>query len=258
MFKHTLTTLGLALGLAAAGLAHAGADFDYADGKTALQGYLSGAELSGKHPGVLIVHQWMGLTGYEKGRADQLTKELGVVAFAADVYGKGVRGTDMKSAGALSGQYKGDRALYQRRVSAALAVLKKQPNVDPDKVAVIGYCFGGMGALDQARLNAKVAGVETFHGALEPLSPSAGGSIKPKVLVLHGADDPWENRDKVADLEKELTAAKADYQVTLYSGAVHAFTQPDSGDDPSKGIAYNAAADKRSWAAMKAFFAEIF
>jgi dienelactone hydrolase len=123
---------------------------------------------------------------------------------------------------------------------------------------VIGYCFGGMGALDQARLNAKVAGVVSFHGSLEPISPAAAGAIKPKVLVLHGADDPYEDREKVADLEKELSADKADYQVTLYSGAVHAFTQPEAGDDPSKGIAYNAEADQRSWKAMQAFFAEIF
>jgi dienelactone hydrolase len=254
MLKRSL----FALALAAAALAHAGADYDYADGKTALQGYLAGVELTGKHPGVLIVHQWMGLTGYEKGRADRLTKELGVVAFAADIYGKGVRATDMKEAGALAGKFKGDRALYQQRVAAALAVLKAQPNVDPNKVAVIGYCFGGMGALDQARLNAKVAGVVSFHGSLEPISPAAAGAIKPKVLVLHGADDPYEDREKVADLEKELSADKADYQVTLYSGAVHAFTQPEAGDDPSKGIAYNAEADQRSWKAMQAFFAEIF
>ena len=255
MLKQTL----FAVALAASALAHAGADVDYADGKTPLQGYLSGADLKGKVPGVLIVHQWMGLTDYEKGRADQLTKELGVVAFAADIYGKGVRAKDMKEAGALAGKYKGDRALYQQRVTAALAQLKAQPNVDPAKVAVIGYCFGGMGALDQARLNAKVAGVVSFHGSLEPLSPSAAGlTITPKVLVLHGADDPWENAAKVDALKAELSAAHADFNVTLYKGAVHAFTQPLAGDDPKQGMAYNADADKKSWAAMKAFFAKLF
>jgi dienelactone hydrolase len=254
MLKQTL----FALALAASGLAHAGTDVDYADGKTPLQGYLAGADLKGKVPGVLIVHQWMGLTDYEKGRADQLAKELGVVAFAADVYGKGVRAKDMKEAGELAGKYKGDRALYQSRVSAALAELKAQPNVDPAKVAVIGYCFGGMGALDQARLNAQVAGVVSFHGSLEPLSPASAAVIKPKVLVLHGAADPWENAAKVEALKAELTAAKADFKVKLYKGAVHAFTQPGAGDDPSKGMAYNAAADKQSWADMKAFFAKLF
>ena len=167
--KHFMAVICLAL----PALAHTGVDTDYADGKTPLQGYLAGADLKGKVPGVLIVHQWMGLTDYEKGRADQLAKELRVVAFAADIYGKGVRAKDMKEAGALAGKYKGDRALYQQRVSAALAELKKQPNVDPGKVAVIGYCFGGMGALDQARLNAKVAGVVSFHGSLDALSPAA-------------------------------------------------------------------------------------
>lgn len=259
MTPRSIVTLGLLAALALPGaLAHAGSDLAYKEGKTALQGYLAGADLDGKRPGVLIVHQWMGLTDYEKGRADQIAKELGYVALAADIYGAGVRATDMKSAGELAGKYKGDRALYQKRVAAGLAELKKQPNVDPSKVAVIGYCFGGMGALDQARLNAKVAGVVSFHGSLEPIKDAAPADIAPKILVLHGADDPWENHDLVSALEKELSADHADYQVTLYGGAVHAFTQPMAGDDPSKGMAYNAAADKKSWKAMSEFLAGIF
>lgn len=253
-----LTRSLFALTLLVGSLAHAGVTVDYWDGKTPLQGYLSGSELKGKRPGVLIVHQWMGLTDYEKGRADQLTKELGVVAFAADVYGKGVRPKDTQEAGVLAGKYKADRALYQERVTDGLQQLMSQPNVDPKKVAVIGYCFGGMGALDQARLNAKVAGVVSFHGSLEPLSPEANAVFKPKILVLHGADDPYENAAAVATLKRELDHAHADYQVVLYKGAVHAFTQPLVGDDPSKGVAYNAAADKASWLAMKKFFAKIF
>lgn len=242
--------------LALASFSHAGVDVPYKDGDTPLTGYLAGADLKGKLPGVLIVHQWMGLTDYEKGRADRIAKELGYVAFAADIYGP-ERPATMADAGKVAGKYKDDRALYRRRVLAGLEQLKAQKNVDPDRLAVIGYCFGGAGALDMARANAPVAGVVTFHGSLEAKDPAVG-PIKPKILVLHGADDPYENRDAVAALEKELDAAKADYQVVLYSGAVHAFTQPSSGDDPSKGVAYNAGADKRSWRAMKDFFAEIF
>jgi dienelactone hydrolase len=249
--------LGLALFASTAALAHAGRPVDYKDGDTALTGYLAGADLDGKRPGVLIVHQWMGLTDYEKGRADRIAKELGYVAFALDVYGPD-RPSGMADAGKSAGKYKGDRALYRRRVQAGLAQLTGQKNVDPSRIAVIGYCFGGMGALDAARSNAPVAGVVSFHGSLEPDKDAAAAPIKPRVLVLHGADDPYEKREAVSALEAELDAAKADYQVVLYSGAVHAFTQPESGNDPSKGVAYNASADHRSWKAMTDFFAEIF
>lgn len=246
-----------ALLLAAASLLKAGVPVNYHDGSASLKGYLAGRSLEGKRPGVLIVHQWMGLTDYEKGRADQIAKELGYVAFAADIYGAGKQPKDIKEAGKLAGAFEGDRALYDRRVLAGLDQLKKQKNVDPSKLAVIGYCFGGAGALDMARINAPVLGVVTFHGALPTKNP-ATGPIRPKILILHGADDPYINRDAVAGVEKELDAAKADYQVVLYSGAVHAFTQPLSGDDPSKGVAYNASADRRSWKAMTDFLHELF
>ncbi|HTA17295.1 MAG TPA: dienelactone hydrolase family protein [bacterium] len=246
----------LALG-SLASLAQAGVSVNYRDGSTPLKGYLAGRNLDGKRPGVLIVHQWMGLTDYEKGRADQIARELGYVAFAADIYGVGNLPKDTKQAGKLAGSFEADRALYDRRVLAGLAELKKRKNVDPDRIAVIGYCFGGAGAMDMARINAPVAGVVTFHGALPTTSP-AKGPVKPKILVLHGADDPYVNRDAVAAFEKEMDAAHADYQVVLYSGTVHAFTQPLSGDDPSKGVAYNAESDHRSWKAMKDFLADLF
>lgn len=261
----TIKNFLAALFLGLASLAQAASDasasvgqpLPYKEGKTALTGYLAGAELEGKRPGVLIVHQWMGLTDYEKGRADQIAKELGYVALAADIYGAADKPADMAGAGKAAGKYKEDRALYRARLLAGLAQLKKQPNVDPKKIAVIGYCFGGAGALEMARSNAAVQGVVSFHGSLDAKEASTT-PIKPKVLVLHGADDPYSNREAVAGLEKELDARKADYQVVLYSGAVHAFTQPMAGSDNSKGAAYNESADKRSWAAMSQFFSEIF
>jgi dienelactone hydrolase len=231
---------------------------EYRQGDTVLEGYLA-YDTAGpaKKPGVVIFHQWMGLTDYERMRAEQLAR-LGYVAFAADLYGKGVRPASPKDAGALAGKYRGDRPLLRARAQAALATLRQQPNVETEKVAAIGYCFGGGAALELARSGADVAGVVSFHGSLDTPTPQDARNIKGKVLVLHGADDPNVPRAAVLALEDELTAAKVDWQVVLYSGAVHAFTQPGAGNDPSKGSAYDAEADRRSWQAMKDFFAELF
>jgi dienelactone hydrolase len=257
--RKALSLLVLAGSLA--GLAHAAVqtrDITYKEGKTELKGMLAWDDaVAGPRPGILVIHQWMGLTDYEKGRAKQLAG-LGYTAFAADIYGAEDTPKDMKSAGASAGKYKGDRALYRKRLSAALAVLKKQAEVDPKRTAAIGYCFGGTGALEMARMNADVLGVVAFHGGLDAGKIEDVKEIKPKVLVLHGANDPYGPADVVNALEKELDAAHADWQVVKYSGAVHAFTQPEAGNDPSKGVAYNASADKRSWAAMQGFFNELF
>lgn len=254
-----LSLLAAAL-LAATGL-HAGQDLPYKEGKTALKGYLSAptdADKDHKHPGVLIVHQWMGLTDYEKGRADQIAKELDYVALAADIYGdadspKG----DMSKAGPMAGKYKGDLKLYRARVKAGLDALKKQPGVDPNKIAVIGYCFGGTGALEAARAKMPVKAVVSFHGGLA-YADKERQPLKASVIAFHGADDPYVKPEEVAAFEQEMRERKADWQLVKYSGAVHAFTQPMAGNDNSKGAAYNAVADKRSWAAFKAFLAEQF
>jgi dienelactone hydrolase len=232
-------------------------DVDYRDGKTQLQGYLAYDDSKAKAPGILIAHQWMGLTDYEKGRARQIA-ELGYVAFAADIYGKGVQVTDQKKAGELAGQYKGDRKLLRSRMQAALKTLKAQKGVDASQTAAIGYCFGGTAALELARSGADTKGIVSFHGGLDSPKPEDGKNIKAKVLVLHGADDPYVPKKDIAALEDELKAAKVDYQMTFYSGAVHAFTQPMAGNDNSKGAAYNEKADKRSWVAMTDFFHELF
>ncbi|MES2439113.1 MAG: dienelactone hydrolase family protein [Verrucomicrobiota bacterium] len=233
----------------------------YKQGDTELEGYHVYAEtdsLKGKRPAILVIHQWTGLTEYEKRRCRMLADQ-GYNVFAADIYGKGIR-PQPPEAGKEAGKYKADRTLFRARIMAALDLLKADEHTDASKIAAIGYCFGGTGVLELARSGAGVAGVVSFHGSLgaAPGMAAEAGKIPAKVLVLHGADDPFSPLEEVVALEKELAAAKADSQVILYSGAVHSFTQKEAGDDNSKGAAYNETADRRSWAAMEAFFAEIF
>jgi dienelactone hydrolase len=231
---------------------------EYKQGDTPLEGWLAYDDAAaGRRPGVLVVHDYYGVSDFAKERAGELAK-LGYVAFVADIYGKGVRPGTPADAGAEAGKYRNDRPLLRARVSAALDILKNNPNVDPARIAAIGYCFGGMGVLELARSGADIAGVVSFHGSLDTPTPQDAKNIRCKVLILHGADDQHAPAAQVAALEDEMRAAGVDYQVVLYGGAVHAFTRPDSGTDPSKGVAYNEKADKRSWQAMKVFFAEIF
>jgi dienelactone hydrolase len=235
----------------------AGQPLIYQDGSVRLAGYLARpGTVQGSVPGVLVIHQWMGVTGHETMVADRLA-ELGYVAVAADIYGEGVRPKDTKEAAALATTYKGDRALYRRRIRAGLEALKAQPGVDPGRLAVIGFCFGGTGALEAARAGMPVLGVVSFHGGLDA-GPDMGGPITAKVLVCHGADDPNVPPRDVAAFQDEMRRLKADYTFIAYGGAVHAFTQKEAGNDPSKGFAYQAAAARRSWQHMKDFFAELF
>jgi len=231
---------------------------EYQHGTTVLEGYLAYDDaFTGKRPGVLVVHEWTGLGSYVKGRAEQLAK-LGYVAFAIDMYGKGIRPNNPKDAAAQATIYRKDRQLMRDRARAGLAVLQTNELTDPTKIAAIGYCFGGGTVLELARSGAPVAGVVSFHGNLDTPNAADAKAIKAKVLVLHGADDPYVPPDQVAAFEKEMRDAKVDWQLTAYGGTVHSFTNPASGSDPSKGIAYNETADKRSFAAMQQFFAELF
>ena len=213
--------------------------------------------LAGPRPGILVIHQWKGLGPYEEMRIQKLA-ELGYVAFALDMYGKGNRGTDAQSASALARPLYADRGEMRARAAAGLDQLRQQPNVDPAKLAVIGYCFGGTCALELARSGANVAGTVSFHGGLATPDPDDAKNIKGQILVCHGADDPNVTWEQVEDFRKEMQGAGVHWEFVAYGGAVHAFTDPSAGNDPSRGAAYNETADRRSWVEMKMFFGEIF
>jgi dienelactone hydrolase len=230
---------------------------DYALDGTALQGYLAVDEASTeRRPGVLVIHDWLGVGDYVQVRAQMLAR-LGYVALAADIYGAELRPTMQEAAG-VAKRFYADAALVRARAAAGLAELRDHPLVDPSRIAVIGYCFGGFVALELARSGAEVVGVVTFHGALSTQSPQDAANISGKVLVLAGAADPVVPDDQVREFEDAMRAAPdVDWQLVHYSGAMHAFTQPDV-NTPDHGAAYQQAADRRSWVAMRAFFDEIF
>jgi dienelactone hydrolase len=183
---------------------------EYKHGDTVLEGYLAYDDATtGKRPGVIVVHEWMGPNHYVRMRAEQLTK-LGYIAFSIDMYGKGVRPKDPKEAGALSGIYRADRPLMRSRANAGLEVLKRHPLTDVQRTAAIGYCFGGGVVLELARSGADVAGVVSFHGNLDTPNADDARNIKGKVLVLHGGDDPFVPNDRVIRFEDEMRKAGVD------------------------------------------------
>lgn len=257
MWKLTCTLFVAASTLASNAAMHT-ETVDYKEGDTTLEGFVAYDDaIQGPRPGILVVHQWMGLTDYEKMRAEMLAK-LGYVAFCADIYGKGVRPKNTQEAGQQAGKYKRDRQLLRARVNAGLAALRQQPQIDQKRVGAIGYCFGGTTAIELARSGADIAGIVSFHGGLDSPTPADGKNIKCKVLVCHGADDPFSSPQDITAFENEMRNGDVDWQLIKYGGAVHSFTQPSAGNDNSKGAAYNAKADKRSWEAMTQFFNELF
>lgn len=230
---------------------------EYKDGDTILEGYVAyDDKLAAKRPGILVVHDWLGVGPQVKQTIERLAA-LGYTAFAADIYGKGIRPT-VQEAATVSGTYKSNRALMRSRAQAGLQALAKQKTVDAKRLAVIGYCFGGTTALELGRSGADLRGIVSFHGGLDTPEPKDAKNIKGKVLVLHGADDPFVPPAQVAEFEKEMRAGKVDWKLVSYPGAVHAFTNPGAGSDKAKGAAYNTEADKLSWQAMANFLKEIF
>ncbi len=231
---------------------------EYSQDGTTLEGYLAyGDAVQGKGPGILVLPAWNGIDDYARKRTEMIA-ELGYIAFAADVYGKGIRPQGFADAAAEAGQYRANLPLLRARVAAGLDILRKAPGVDPAKLAAIGYCFGGQAALELARSGADILGVISFHGALDTPTPADAKAIKARILALHGADDPYVPAEVVQAFQQEMRGGMVDWQMTAYGGAVHSFTDWNAGTDNSTGAAYNEKADRRSWVAMQAFFNEIF
>ncbi len=248
----------LALPLAAQDPAIETKAVEYKHGDVVLEGWLARPVASGeKRPGVAVVHEWRGHGPYARKRAEMLAR-MGYTAFAVDMYGKGVFAKDHEEAGKLAGVFFKDRELMRTRLAAGIDVLKAQPDVDATRLAAIGYCFGGTSVLEQARAGADLKGVVSFHGNLSAPRPAEAGKVKAKVLVCHGADDSFVPAEQVAAFQAEMKAAGADLTFVAFGGAVHSFTVPEAGNDPSKGMAYHEKADKRSWEMTRDFLAECF
>ncbi|MEQ1875429.1 MAG: dienelactone hydrolase family protein [Bdellovibrionia bacterium] len=230
---------------------------EYKEGDQVLEGWVvRDTAKKGKLPGVIVVHDWKGVGAHAKAQAKRVA-ELGLVAFIADIYGQGVRPKDNTEAKTLAGKYKNDRVLLRKRALAALEALRAQKNVDIKRVAAIGYCFGGTTVLELARSGADVNAVVSFHGGLSTPNTTEVINVKAKVLVLHGGDDPGVPDSEVTAFKEEMRKANVAWELVAYGGAVHSFTNPEAGNDNSKGAAYNKTADQRSFEAMKDFFKEV-
>lgn len=229
---------------------------EYKQGDTVLEGYLAYDDsTTAKRPGVIVVHEWWGNNDYSRKRAEQLA-QLGYAAFAIDMYGKGKTTTEVAKATEWSSAIKADAKLGAARAQAGLDTFKAQPMVDADKIAAIGYCFGGTMVLNMARNNFPLTGVVSFHGDLSnPSAPAT--SIKPQVLVCHGAEDTFVPQTAVATFIEEMRKSNANWSLIQYAHAVHAFTNPDAAKANLPGVAYDKTADQRSWKAMQDFFKEV-
>jgi dienelactone hydrolase len=235
-------------------------EVEYKEGDTSLHGLLAWNDAEkGRRPGVLVVHEWWGLNENTRNQAKRLAQS-NYVAFALDMYGNGkvADPTHPKDAQSFMTEAAKDPEVMRARFNAGLDVLKRDPHVDPGKIAAIGYCFGGGVVLNMARAGADLGAVVTFHGALNPATPAPKGTIKPRILVLTGADDPMVTPAVLEDFKKEMDASGARYQVISYPGAKHAFTNPDAGKAGMDALAYNADADKKSWAEMLKLFSSVF
>ncbi len=231
---------------------------EYQVGGQVFRGYLVHDEnIQGRRPGVLVVHEAWGLGDHVKRCADRLA-ELGYVAFAVDMFGEGKVAAETGQGLQWTRALRADVDTMRARIRGAFDTLVARPDVEAARVASIGFCFGGSSSLELARSGAPVAGVVSFHGGLESAKPAEPGSVTAKILVCTGADDPFIPPAKVEEFMKEMKHARADFQVIVYGGAQHSFTTPDADARGMNGLAYNAAADRRSWNAMLGFFQEIF
>jgi dienelactone hydrolase len=226
-----------------------------------MKGYLAYDEnITGKRPGVLVVHEWWGLNDYARKRARMLA-ELGYTALAVDMYGEGKQAVHPDDAKVFSSELMKNSDSAKARFMAAMDFLKQQPNVDPTRIAAIGYCLGGGVVLNMARQGVDLKGVASFHGGLTAVKPAQPGGVKAKILVLHGGADRFVTPEQIEAFKQEMKSAGVDFQFISYPGAVHSFTNPEAdelGKKYNMPIAYNADADRKSWAELRGFLKKIF
>jgi dienelactone hydrolase len=264
MKTRMMMTLVLLLTTLAAGSAWAkveGREVEYRAGTTVLKGYLAhDPAYKGLRPAVLVVHEWWGHNEYARRRAAMLARQ-GYIALAVDMFGDGKTAQHPADAGKFAGETMKNKAVAEARFAAAVDFIKQQPNVAADKVAAIGYCFGGGVVLHMARQGADLKGVASFHGSLATDTPARAGKVKARVLVFTGEDDAMVPPAQVAAFREEMTAAGADFRVVAYPGVKHSFTNPDADTFARKfnlPLAYNFKADQESWGETLQFFREIF
>ena len=249
------------VGAASATAAVVGKDVEYLVQGATMKSYLAyDADSKDRRPGVMVVPEWWGINDYVRKRARMLA-ELGHIALAVDMYGGGRQAATAEEAGELSSKVMSDFASAAAAFKGGMDFLKGQPGVDPNRIAAIGYCFGGGVVLNMARQGASLRGVVSFHGGLTAATSVKPDGVTAKILVLTGDDDPLVPREQVNAFEKEMRGAGADFRVVSYPGAKHSFTNPDAdalGKKFNLPVAYNAEADTKSWAEMKAFLKTIF
>ena len=256
--RDVLSTTVLALAVTTAASAEVKTHVvDYAQDGTPLQGMIAWNDVqAGKRPGVLIVHEWWGHNDHARNQARRLA-EAGYVAFALDMYGKGKLAVHPDDAMKLMAEATRDPAVMKARFDAALALFKADPHVDPSQIAAIGYCFGGGVVLNMAAAGEDLRAVVTLHGVLSALGSVPSG-MKPRVLVLTGGADPEVPPDQLIAFKQKMTAAGAHFDVVVYPGAKHSFTNPEADKAGMPELGYNAEADKSSFAAMLTLFKQVF
>ena len=262
LIKLLVFTLPLGMvGVAGAEPKIQGKSVEYSAQGVVMKGYLAYDEaVKGKRPGVLVVHEWWGLNDYARKRARMLA-ELGYTALAVDMYGDGKQAMHPDDAKKFSSELMKNFDDAKARFLAAMEFLKQQPSVDSTRIAAIGYCMGGGVVLNMARQGVDLKGVASFHGGLTAVKPAQPGGVKAKILVLHGGADKFVTPEQIEAFKQEMKSAGADFQFISYPGAVHSFTNPDSTEIGKKfnlPIAYNADADRKSWAELRGFLKKIF
>ena len=261
MWKLMLSIILVFSSLCAAHAAIRGEPVEYKAGDTVHKGYMVYDDaVTGKRPGVLVVHEWWGHDQHARNSARNLA-EAGYVALALDMYGDGRQAGHPDHAGKFSGEVRKNLPLMKSRFEAGMQLLRKQPQVDGKRLAAIGYCFGGSVALEMARAGEDLRGVASFHGGLATEYPAQPGKVKAQVLVMNGAEDPFVPVEQIAAFKKEMEGAKVYYKFVNYPGAKHSFTNPDADANGTKfnlPLAYNPVADRKSWDELQAFLKQIF